>query len=59
MSYGNYKLKPEAEVSLLCSTEKLNFIVVDADSRPVLGLNACKLLNLIQRILPFLLKMKF
>ena len=55
ISYGNYKLKPEGEVSLFCSTEKcknvkLKFIIVDVTSKPILGLNACNLLNLIKRV---------
>lgn len=42
-SYGNHKLKPKVEVSLLCSTDKhknvkLDFLVVDVNAKPILGL---------------------
>ena len=55
ISYGNYKLKPEGEVSLFCFTEKcknvkFNFTVVNIKSKPILGLSVCKLLNLVQRV---------
>lgn len=55
ISYGNHKLKPEGQVSLTCSTDKcknisLQFEIVDVESRPILGLNACVKLGLIKRI---------
>ncbi|GBL90958.1 hypothetical protein AVEN_28046-1 [Araneus ventricosus] len=55
ISFGDHKLKQEGQISLLSSTEKclnvkLNFIAVNVDSKPILGLNACILLNLIKKV---------
>lgn len=55
LSYGNFKLKPEGKALLKCSSKKgviikLDFLVVDIESKPILGLKACQELNLIERV---------
>ncbi|BES90402.1 Ring finger protein [Nesidiocoris tenuis] len=53
-SYGGYKTKPIGEVELICSykdiTKKLNFIVVDLNSSPILGADSCLQFNLLKRL---------
>ncbi|KAG8183324.1 hypothetical protein JTE90_023973 [Oedothorax gibbosus] len=55
VSYGNFKIKPLGVVMLECSYDNfspvgIKFFIVDTNSKPLLGLNACQKLNLIQRI---------
>lgn len=55
MTYGNFKIKPLGVATLKCSVEgfsdiSLDFFIVNTDSKPILGLNACQKLNLIKRV---------
>uniref|UniRef100_A0A1Y1JV53 RNA-directed DNA polymerase n=1 Tax=Photinus pyralis TaxID=7054 RepID=A0A1Y1JV53_PHOPY len=54
ITYGNNRIKVKGYVILNCklrNTEyKLKFIVVDVESDPILGLNACVKLNLVARL---------
>ena len=53
-SYGDFKVKPEGKVTLLCEAqglkESLPFFVADVNSPPILGLSACSKLNLVKRV---------
>lgn len=56
LAYGNFKLKPLGFVELLCEADDrdpvyIKFMVIDVKSQlPLLGLQACLDLNLIQRV---------
>lgn len=55
ISYGNHRIKPIGKISLPCSTDKLKdiiieFQVVDLQVKPLLSLNSCLRLKLIQRV---------
>ncbi|GBM63219.1 Uncharacterized protein K02A2.6 [Araneus ventricosus] len=54
IAYGNFKIKPMGKVSLECISNDtimpIEFIIIEKRSTPILGLNACVKLNLIQRI---------
>lgn len=52
-TYGGHKVKPLGIVKLKCSVNDLNylidFVIVDMDSTPLLGLSTCESLGLIKR----------
>lgn len=52
---ADFKVKPKGTVTLRCRTQKgigavLEFVVVDVDTQPLLGLSACIKLDLLKRI---------
>ena len=53
-TYGNTVIKPLGKATLNCQSNSsecnLDFYVVDLKSTPILGLSACKKLNLLQRV---------
>ncbi|GFT34641.1 transposon Ty3-I Gag-Pol polyprotein [Trichonephila clavipes] len=54
-TYGNFNLKPNGSLVVICSTDKhknvpLPFYVVNVKSKPILGLRGCKELKLVERI---------
>lgn len=54
VTYGNFSMKPIGRINLVCKYKDvvgiINFIVVDADTEALLGLNDCIKFSLIQRI---------
>lgn len=54
VTYGNFKLKPEGKIVLNCicneRSEKLEFIVLNVESKPLLGLNGCIKFNLVKQV---------
>ena len=53
-AFGDHQIRPKGKVKLNCSTgpltKYLEFYVTDASDIPILGQNACEVLNLVQRI---------
>ena len=53
-SYGNHRVVPVGKVSLSCTVKErtlsLDFYVVDLESVPILGLEACTRFNLLKKI---------
>ena len=63
-TYGNNVVKPLGKLNLLCQSlntenkENFDFYVVDFQATPILGLNACKTLKLIEKVDSFETKEK-
>ena len=53
-SFGDFKVKPEGKVTLVCEAqglkESLPFFVAAVNSPPILGLSASSKLNLVKRV---------
>lgn len=53
-AYGGYQIRPLGYVMLPCSVENVSkstkFIVADVESKPILGLNSCIDLKLLQKV---------